>query len=160
MMPQGFLWGLFSIQITQKGAGNFSVAEFLLAMALLLILVSYIFRNQHLSKIERYLSFLYVLVYVLPFGVPGGTLLALCTIALLLVLALFSVKKGKSRLFDLILVLAGIRFYILYLQALGGLIDSGLVMLGSGLFLIVAVVLWTKYRKRLTARLERLFSNE
>jgi hypothetical protein len=72
-------------------------------------------------------------------------------------MAIYSASLKLHRLFQFFLVAVGIRFFVLYLQALGGLATTGFGLIITGLIIIAMVVAWNKFRRELNAWAERLF---
>ena len=70
----------------------------------------------------------------------------------LIILSLYAMHVGNQGLitsFNILTLLIGIRFIILYFQALGGLAATGLGLIISGALLIAIAGAWQKYRTRL-----------
>ncbi|MEN9432519.1 MAG: hypothetical protein RLZZ422_108 [Pseudomonadota bacterium] len=67
----------------------------------------------------------------------------------LLILGLYSIHMGNlglSTSFNIITILMGLRFIVLYFQALGGLAATGFGLIISGALLITLAWAWQKYR--------------
>ncbi|MES2854555.1 MAG: DUF2157 domain-containing protein [Bdellovibrionota bacterium] len=75
---------------------------------------------------------------------------AVFTIVTLAFFALFLASTHRQRLFQQFVALIGIRFLILYFQALGGLAYTGIGLIVSGIVVIGAAFAWNKYRVKLT----------
>lgn len=58
-------------------------------------------------------------------------------------------NQGLTTSFNIMTLLIGIRFIILYFQALGGLAATGFGLIISGALLIAIAWAWQQYRKRL-----------
>lgn len=70
----------------------------------------------------------------------------------LIILALYTMHVGNQGLitsFNIMTLLIGVRFIILYFQALGGLAATGFGLIISGALLIAIAWAWQQYRKRL-----------
>jgi uncharacterized membrane protein len=76
------------------------------------------------------------------------------TILVMSLMAIFMASLGAQRSFQTFLVIIGIRFFIFYLQALGGLAMTGLGLIVSGVLLISLGVAWNKYRRAISAWVE------
>ena len=74
--------------------------------------------------------------------------------------ALRCVREGRARLFYLNLKLAALRFFILYLEALGGLMFNALILIATGALLIGAVILWRKYQESILTWAERRLADD
>ncbi|MGB5599744.1 MAG: DUF2157 domain-containing protein [Thiothrix litoralis] len=75
----------------------------------------------------------------------------LLTLAILFLYALHSGNSGRQHTFNLVTFLIGLRFVILYFQAMGGLAATGVGLIVSGSLIIGMTWLWYKSRDRLRA---------
>jgi uncharacterized membrane protein len=80
----------------------------------------------------------------------------LLTLAILFLYALHAGNSGHQRTFNLITFLIGLRFVILYFQAMGGLAATGVGLIISGSLIIGMTWLWFKERDRLQQWTKRL----
>lgn len=71
------------------------------------------------------------------------------TILILFLYATHAGNSGHHRTFNMMTFLIGLRFVILYFQAMGGLAATGVGLILSGLMIIGITWLWHKSRKRL-----------
>lgn len=71
------------------------------------------------------------------------------TIVILFLYALHAGNSGHQRTFNLVTFLIGLRFVILYFQALGGLAATGIGLIVSGLLIIGIAWAWYTWRERL-----------
>ena len=62
----------------------------------------------------------------------------------------FCASIGRRTMFQVVFFIVGLRFLVLYFQALGGLALTGLGLIVSGLVVVGFGVLWNKYRLPLT----------
>ncbi len=83
---------------------------------------------------------------------------AFLTIISLMLMAIFLAGIDCKRLFTFLLSLIGLRFLILYFQALGSLALTGLGLILSGLTIIAGAFLWQKYRHSLFTWSHKLIS--
>jgi len=117
------------------------------------------------NRLQKYLLTLALFIFVLQSGVLWQfTFLtfhtykffyAVTTILIFGLLAIFFASLKKRRLFQLFIILIGLRLLILYFQALGGLAMTGLGLVTAGILIIAMGVLWSKYRTKLMIRIER-----
>lgn len=92
-----------------------------------------------------------LLLYLLSFSLPltdshSSLMVALFTFTELALLAAFVASIQNIRLFNWIIMMIGIRFLILYFQALGGLATTGFGLIISGLLIIFMAIYWNKYK--------------
>jgi uncharacterized membrane protein len=80
----------------------------------------------------------------------------LLTLTILFLYALHAGNSGHQRSFNLITFLIGLRFVILYFQAMGGLAATGMGLIISGSLIIGITWLWYKGRDRLHTWTQRL----
>lgn len=73
----------------------------------------------------------------------------LLTLLILFLYAIHAGNVGHHRTFNLVTFLVGLRFVILYFQAMGGLAATGVGLIVSGLLIIGITWLWYKGRDRL-----------
>ncbi len=73
----------------------------------------------------------------------------LLTLSILFLYALHAGNSGRQHTFNLITFLIGLRFVILYFQAMGGLAATGVGLIVSGSLIIGVTWLWFKVRDRL-----------
>lgn len=85
---------------------------------------------------------------ILKFSGPAETI-----ISLLLFSFIFS-SLGIKKLFNLMILLIGIRFLIIYFQVFGSLAYTGFGLIISGLLIIGVVALWYKYSSRIEKTLK------
>lgn len=71
------------------------------------------------------------------------------TIVILFLYAIHAGNSGHQRTFNLVTFLIGLRFVILYFQALGGLAATGVGLIISGLLIIGIAWIWYTWRERL-----------
>ena len=75
----------------------------------------------------------------------------LLTLAILFLYALHAGNSGHQRTFNVVTFLIGLRFVILYFQAMGGLAATGVGLILSGSLIIGITWLWYRGRNRLHA---------
>lgn len=131
----GDILALFVLAGIVMDASYHQAQKSLLAMVLILFLLLC-----HLSILQIDAEYIY----------------AIFTILILGLFAIFMASLKKRGIFQWLLFLIGIRFLILYFQALGGLARTGLGLIISGVLIIVLAILWNKYRVRLAQWAERL----
>ena len=107
------------------------------------------------KKPQKLLLLLSLGLYLIPFHFPmfrikSELAYAAFTLTVLASMAIFLASLKIRWLFQLFLVALGLRFLILYFQALGGLASTGFGLIISGTMIIAMVVAWNKYRKRIT----------
>lgn len=88
-------------------------------------------------------------------GIRAEIIHATLTLLELGLISLFWASLKMRPLFGLFVFLIGLRFLVLYFQALGGLAATGAGLIVSGGLIIAMTVLWAKYRKKMAVRAER-----
>jgi uncharacterized membrane protein len=73
----------------------------------------------------------------------------LLSLTVLFLYAIHAGNSGQTRIFNLLTFLIGLRFLILYFQAMGGLAATGVGLILSGAFIIGIAWLWAKQREKL-----------
>jgi hypothetical protein len=120
---------------------------------ILALLTSFgIISYRYYNKAQKYVLLVALLLFIGLFHIsiilPQTSLLyAVFTIALLGLMAIFVASIHMRRLFNWLLFFIGLRFLILYFQALGGLATTGLGLIISGFMIISMTYYWFKYRK-------------
>ncbi len=140
--------------------GVFSLTPFIPSYSLAIGTFVAIWRNPDYRTIQKILLFWTLGLYLIPFhlmamGIVSSVAYAALTILILGFMAIFQASKQGSRLFHLLLFFVGMRFLILYFQALGGLALTGVGLIVSGGIVIGLTVLWHKYRVALSIWAER-----
>lgn len=74
---------------------------------------------------------------------------ALLTLTILFLYAIHAGNIGHQRTFNLVTFLIGLRFVVLYFQAVGGLAATGVGLILSGLLIIGVAWAWHSWRERL-----------
>lgn len=151
---RNFALGVFS----SEGSGLYRAVLIFASAAVTSVLL---FVGKEYSKIQRMLIIVLIGLYLssflmLPFyhGLP--LLPAVWTIVELGLLSAYFASLRQSRVFNLMLILLGLRFFGLFLQALGGLAATGFGLIVSGGVLILLALAWNKYRQKIEARLEQM----
>jgi hypothetical protein len=131
------------------------VAKFLVAWILPLTVCVVVLLHKSWSRIQRSLvagviGVFSVLVTMATLHWLGHFSAAIGTALVLLAAALCFASFGRRSLFQLFLTLVGMRFLILYFQALGGLAYTGWGLVVSGSVVIAAAVVWQKNRRMIT----------
>ena len=125
-----------------------------------LILIG-VWRNHEYRKIQKILITSTLLLFLIPYHMPllqikSLIAYAICTILVLSLSSIFLASLKQRRLFQWFLILIGLRFLILYFQAIGGLATTGFGLILSGGVVIGMAMLWNKYKTSLADWAERL----
>jgi uncharacterized membrane protein len=83
----------------------------------------------------------------------------IATIVSLFLVGIFAISLPERRMFYAVLALIGARVFGIYLQAFGGLTNTGLGLILSGLLVIGLSLLWNKYKKPLAEYTERILNS-
>ena len=116
--------------------------------------------SKHYSGAQKIVMTLALCIFLLPFHFSmligySEFAYAAATILVLTLMAIFVASVHARGLFQWLLFLVGVRFLILYFQALGGLALTGLGLIVSGVVIISIAVLWGKYRRAIGIWAER-----
>ena len=165
LMGIGFILGHLILHFQVQEENIIPTMEFWPLLTLTLLLAYPRYLSRELGKMDALLSRACVIVYLLPFlavqfGLLAPILDSLCTCLMLILFALRCVREGRARLFYLNLKLAALRFFILYLEALGGLMFNALILIATGALLIGAVILWRKYQESILTWAERRLADD
>lgn len=119
-----------------------------------------IWPNREYRKIQKVLLLVILGLFLIPFhlpvlGVKTSIAYAAFTIILLGLMVIFLASLKERRLFQWFLFFLGIRFLVLYFQALGGLATTGFGLIISGGLVIAMAVFWNKYKTALAVWAER-----
>lgn len=103
-----------------------------------------------LTGISLYLSFQkgknFLLPYIMALMIIGALVHMHFVLSLLALFGagVYAYKSGSRRLLNFVLVLAGIRIFVIYLDLMGSLMDTGLGLIGSGIALLLIIWAWLK----------------
>lgn len=114
-----------------------------------------IWQSSEYKKIQKAFLLAALAIFLIPFHLPLLEVklplaYSACTIAVLSLMAIFLAGLKKRLLFQWFLFFIGLRFLILYFEAMGGLATTGVGLIVSGCFVIGMTVLWNKYRKAIS----------
>ncbi len=134
---------------SSSGLTPYLPGYFLAAFALLGIWQSLEYR-----KVQKILLILTLGIFLVPFHLPlldvkSSVAYAAFTIIVLALFSVFLASLQERRMFQWFLSFLGLRFLILYFQALGGLATTGLGLIVSGGLVIGMAIFWNKYRAAL-----------
>ena len=111
--------------------------------------------DPHHSKIQKQavavLSVLYLYyLHIGTFSMSMKFVNALFTLSIFVLSALLAGSFQREKLFQFFVTLIGLRVIILYFQALGGLVRTGLGLVVSGILVLALAYAWSRHRKSLT----------
>lgn len=140
---------------------DFSIGAFMLGYVFAVLSAFGIWMSSEYKKPQKILLLATLGLYLIPFHFPffainSKVVYALLSISTLASMAVFLASIGLRNLFQFFLVALGIRFLVLYFQALGGLATTGFGLIASGVVIISMVVVWNKYRQKITTWAEGL----
>lgn len=139
------------------GLSNFSQVFYFLSI---LILV-FIWSNKSYVPLQKSLLTALVIIYAFSsqLKVPalkGEILFATLTLLQLGLIGAFFASEKARRRFNFILILMGLRFFGLFIQALQGLALTGFGLILSGALLIALATIWQKHRSKISLWAERI----
>ena len=110
-----------------------------------------IIRSVEYRKLQKIILISIMIIFFIQFHLPffevtNSIVSAFLTILLLTLMSIFLASLQERRLFQWVLSVIGLRFLVLYFQALGGLATTGIGLIVSGGFVILLAVLWNKYK--------------
>ena len=108
-----------------------------------------IYRKHEYSTPSLYALLSAMVLYLIPFHIPlltdDSLVYALGTLAVLIAATIFFSSIQSKRLFHIFLVMTGVRFLVLYFQALGGLAMTGWGLIIGGFLIILMVMAWRRW---------------
>jgi uncharacterized membrane protein len=115
--------------------------------------------NGSYNKIQKYLIGCCIGFYLLGnhsnyFGIANSLILAVCTLIALGSMALLQSSLKNKKLFNIFLLLVGLRFLWLYFQALGGLATTGFGLITSGILIIGFAISWNRFKNKIQVWVE------
>lgn len=148
-------------QLWRHKSIDLSIVAFLPGYAFAALSAFGIWMSLEYKKAQKFLLLATLGLYLVPFHFPmlaiqSKVAYAIFSVAVLATMAVFLASLKLRGLFQLFLVALGIRFLVLYFQALGGLATTGFGLIISGIIIIAMVVVWNKYRKEITTWAEGL----
>ena len=158
---------LIIVDISRFSAAKFDLNQFLLTLIpsyiMSIFIASGIILSHEYLKIQKVLLLLTLIVFLLDLHSPlfiahYRIIYVFCTLVALTSMALFFASQKKRFLFQLCLLLLGLRFFAFYLLTLKDFAQTGIGLIIGGLLLLGCVLLWHKYRGKLFVRIERWLS--
>ena len=130
------------------------IASLIPSYLLSIILVVAIRFDSGLNRIQKALLGTILLIFIVPFhfeilGLNHDLFIAISTLILLVFVAIFSASLKVKNFFQFLIFCIGLRFLILYFQAFGGLAKTGLGLVLSGVAILIFVLVWNKYSKKI-----------
>jgi hypothetical protein len=159
----GALIGLSAVEFWSAGHPrlNFGQLGTSIISVLSLMIVAPVAASKLYSNVQKVLLTSLVIVYIIAVNMAAtrlsGDLLGACftLIELGLLGAFYASQKARGR-FNIVLMLMGLRFFVLFLQALRGLAMTGFGLILSGIILIALASVWNKRRHQIAAWMERI----
>lgn len=128
-----------------------NVITVIVTISSLLIAIFACYKNVIYTEWQRNLIYMALVVLFAYTGLPyldisSHLVYAIGTMLILMLGAILFASLQKRGLFNFCVILLGIRFLMLYFQALGGLAATGIGLMFAGVMIIVMVKLWLKYQ--------------
>lgn len=160
-----FISGLIAVCITELG----TVSELTTDQLIISYLPGYLLAvftaigvmlSVEYNQAQKLVLLLTLAIFVISFHlfmiIPDASLIyAIFTITILGLISIFVASVHQRQLFNWLLIFVGIRFLILYFQALGGLATTGVGLIISGLIIITMTYYWNKHRTDIANQVER-----
>jgi uncharacterized membrane protein len=161
-----FISGFIAICTAEAGSNLFyatttiPITPYYTGYALALLGILGILVHHQYHQAQKIVLTLAIGVFLLSFYLPmlgniSSYFYAFSTIVLMTLMAVFTASLAMRRLFQWLLFLIGLRFLILYFEALGGLALTGLGLIISGGLIISVATLWGKYKLSIAIWAER-----
>jgi len=156
-----FITGLIALACAEIGSAiTYTFMPYSAGYILAIFTAIGILQNAENNKLQKIILLANLVIYLIAFALPiihiqHDAIYAIFTIIILSLMGIYIASLHKRRLFQWFLILIGLRFLLLYFQALGGLALTGLGLIISGILIITMAVLWNKYRSAMTTRVER-----
>lgn len=126
------------------------------------VLLAIQFQANWTFKVKSLISLMVFLYLLMPATVVGWQLshwfAAPFTLALFTLAAVYLVWEGALWMANRLILLLGLRFLLLFFTAFGGLMDTGIGLILSGLIILLVIWLWMKLRNKLLNWMEGLAS--
>lgn len=134
---------------------DLNIITFIPGYVFTILIVGGILISSEYKKVQKILLLLALAFYLIPFHLPmvpiqSKSVYAAFSIFTLSTMAIFLASLGLRGLFQIFLIILGMRFLVLYFQALGGLATTGFGLIISGVIIISMVITWNKYRLKIT----------
>lgn len=129
---------------------SFLPSYLLIFFGLFVLWKSVEYRLSQKKLLSLLISFYTILLHLPVLRVDNKFLLASISILILTFAAIYMGSLNYKKLFETFLVLIFLRFFGLYLQALGGLATTGIGLIVSGLVMIGLVLVWHKKRQQIS----------
>lgn len=160
-----YMTGVFAILMTELSSDLLAITPniiesyipvyFFAALTLIAIVTHKDYNNTQKLLLLLTLGAYLILVHLPLTMTSSAFIYAFMTILLLGLIAIFAASQKQRRLFQWILFFIGLRFLILYFQALGGLAQTGLGLIISGTLIVIMAILWGKYKLAIALWVER-----
>lgn len=147
--------------------GTLTLNSYLIGYLLAAFTAFVICLSQDYRKVQKLILLLtlgfFLIAFYCPFNFNQHTIyvsvyISICTILVLGCMAIFFGSLKKRRLFQGCLFFIGVKFLTLYFLAFGGMGRTGIMLIISGSFIIVTILVWNKYRTTLSVLAEKLLS--
>ncbi|MNL08418.1 hypothetical protein D3C87_1291370 [compost metagenome] len=141
------------------GGALFELLNFLPHYLISLFIAIALWNEPSLKKLEKKFFLLGLvmanLLFSLNFMADGGYfLLVAISIVCLLAFAFFFLSREQPRLFNIMLVIIAIKFFEVYVRKFGGLLNTGVGLICTGLVILGIVAGWMKNRQHIEGRLK------
>lgn len=153
---------LVSAQILFHSTRNNSyfLKAYLPAYILFLLAIFIIYNNKGYKSIQKHLYTIALIFYFLVFhagfvGINHALGIAILNILAFMAIAFSFASIKERKYFQYFLVIVGIEFVYIYLQAFGGLASTGLGLVLSGALLVWMTILWKRNKNEIALRIER-----
>lgn len=155
-----FLTGVLGLlmaesKVTYLYQKSYSLQSFLPSYFLIIFGCVYLVKSQLYRASQKKLLLALIFLYTIALHLPvlrfdNAFLLAALSILILSLSAIYMGSLKYKKLFETFLVLLFLRFYFLYLQAFGGLAQTGIGLIISGLVMIAMVLFWHRKRAQIS----------
>jgi uncharacterized membrane protein len=126
-----------------------------------ILILALTWANKNYSNLQKILLTAIICIYVMvsQLNVPstnGKILFAFITLTQLTLIGAFFASEKARRRFNFVLILMGLRFFALFIQAIQGLAMTGFGLILSGAILIGLATVWQKHRHKIAQWAERI----
>lgn len=120
-------------------------------------------REDQFNRLQIWISLFALLGYVIQFHLSflflkSDNISAVFTLLILTLIAILMASLRHRKIFQVLVVFIGLRFLVLYFQALGGLATTGVGLIVSGVLIIWMVTWWNKKRQAIANWAEGLLT--
>jgi uncharacterized membrane protein len=146
-------------RVDRSNGAFFELLNFLPQYLISLFIATAIWKASSLKKMEKKLFLIGLVMANLLFSLnyladTRYFLLAFISVICLLAFAFFFMSREQPRLFNFILIIISFKFFEVYVRKFGGLLNTGVGLICTGLVILGLVAGWIKNRQHIEGRIK------